>query len=257
MDIPFIRFAFPVFILYLFWSVLLANPWVEETQASNKKLEQMQELVARGKELIAAGRLEEALDPSLQLHKAYPENQIYIKQLADIYDSLGRFTEAAPMWEHYLEYSPTPIEGCPQIALAYRNLGQRAEEAKAFERCWHIEANSDTILFYAHSLEMQGQYGRALELYRDGFSRAPDYADMAVGLARIQMRVGQIAEARTGIAKVLEKAPDNVDGLLVAGMVFARTGERAAAIRYLEKARTLAPDYKELGEVLASVRRGG
>jgi hypothetical protein len=34
MDIPFVRFALPVAVLYLFYWALILNPWVDESAAS-------------------------------------------------------------------------------------------------------------------------------------------------------------------------------------------------------------------------------
>ena len=45
MDIPFIRFALPLLILYLFWNTFIVNPWVGEP---------IEDLVANPMEWIAA-----------------------------------------------------------------------------------------------------------------------------------------------------------------------------------------------------------
>src|SRR4029077_21214130 len=108
-------------------------------------------------------------------------------------------------WEQYLQYSPTAIDGCPQVAFDYQKQNKPEEAFKAFERCWMIEADADTIFFYAHALETDGQFEKALKLYLDGIKRAPNYPDIQIGLARVQSRLGQAAAARPLIDTVLQK----------------------------------------------------
>jgi tetratricopeptide (TPR) repeat protein len=262
LDIPFIRFAFPVLILYAFWWILVANPWVDDTAGDDTtspnalSTAATRELLEESRALIQSNRLEEALVPLKKLHAAYPEDQIYSQQMAETYERLSMFREAAESWENYLEYSPTPIEACPQIAFAYQKQGKRREALKAFERCWSIdEQNVDSIVSYAHALEMEGQFGRAKELYQKGVRLAPHYPDLAVGLARVQARMGEAAAARPRIDAVLREHPDDADALLAAGLVYWKLGEIPTAIRYLERGRRIAPAYRDIGTILAQVRR--
>jgi tetratricopeptide (TPR) repeat protein len=259
-DIPFIRFAFPLLILYLFWWGFVENPWVEEESTGNPdalSIAQVQQLAKESNALVAAQKPEQALVPLLRLYRAYPESPIYIKQIAEIYETLNRYEDSAAMWEHFLQYSPRPTEGCPNIGLAYKNAGKPREVFKAFERCWELDKqNPDSIYFYAHELEMSGQLQAAYDLYKQGVELTSEYADIRIGLARVEIRLGHINEARARLRKVLENQPTNVDALLAAGLASAATGETPAAIQYLEKAQRLSPGYTEVGQVLARVRQG-
>ena len=259
MDIPFIRFAFPLAVLYIFYSALWLNPWVEEADedASNPNalsVRHSQELLWESKQLLLAGKLKESLMPTLRLYRAFPENHIYIQQLAQTYDTLGQFKESAPLWDRYLQTSPTPIEGCPMVGLAHENLGQAAEAKQAFERCWKIEPTSDMIFFYGHAVERDGDYTRAAELYEQGLKRAPDYPDLQIGLARAQLQLGKLPASRQRIEAVLARRPDNADALLVAALVHWRMGELGAARENLEHAHRVSPGYKEAEVMLAELR---
>jgi tetratricopeptide (TPR) repeat protein len=263
VDIPFIRFAFPLLILYLFWNTFIVNPWVEEpvTETSSNpnyiSPNAARALLEQSRAMIVQQRYEEALGPLNRLHKAYPEDHIYIQQLAENYDRLGLYKEGGEMWEQYLQNSPTPIEGCPQIAFDYQKQNKRAEAFKAFERCWMIEANADMIFYYAHVLEIDGQFAKALKLYQDGFKRAPDYPDIEIGLARVQARLGENAAAKPEIDAVLQKRPDDVDALLVAGMVYSGLGDARTALQHLRHAQKLSPQDNDVRLVLARVSRQG
>ena len=68
--------------------------------------------------------------------------------------------------------------------------------------------------------------------------------------------MGQFQQAKTAALAVLEKAPDNTDALLVAGLACLRNGERAEAREYLERGVRLAPESAELADALAQAAAG-
>jgi tetratricopeptide (TPR) repeat protein len=263
MDIPFVRFAFPVAVLYLFYWALILNPWVDESagasgaarSANGLTVEATRELVDQKKKLLLEKKYDQALPAMLRLHQAFPENHIYIGDLANVYQALGRYGDEAQMWEKYLQYAPLPGEGCPQIAIAYQKQLRPMEAEKAFERCYIIDPDSDNILFYAHALEMKGDYRKAQALYEQGVKRSPNYADMNLGLARVQMFQGQLGAARLRVLAVLKRSPDYVDALLVAGMVCTREGNLAEARKYLQRGIKLSPSYRDLQLAMGRLAR--
>jgi len=200
------------------------------------------------------GNWTKALPLTLKLHEAYPESHIYIGQLADIYDHLGRFREEAEMWEAFLERAPRPIEGCPQIGQSYEKQGLPKQAMKAFERCLAIEpTDPDQVFYLARSVEKDGQIDRAAALYARGVELSPNYSDLAVGLARVRMRQGKVEEARRLLVHVLEQSPKNPDALLVLGLACERLGQRQEAKNYLERGVAVAGDYVDMHLALASL----
>jgi tetratricopeptide (TPR) repeat protein len=256
MDIPFVRFAFPVVVLYLFYWALFLNPVMDMGATSGLSTDEAREIMERIRLRLLEKNFEQALPETLRIHKAFPENHIYIDQLATIYGAMGRFEDEAAMWEKYLLYAPMPGDACPQVAIAYKKQNKDREALNAYERCYTMEPNSDNILYYAEALERIGNRTKALTLYELGVKRSPHYADMIVGLARVEMFMDRIVDARKRVLEVLKTSPDNVDALLVAGMVCTRTGEYEAAQRYLQHGLQLSPDYQDLRIALARVAHG-
>jgi tetratricopeptide (TPR) repeat protein len=191
----------------------------------------------------------------LRLQQAFPENHIYIQELANIYQALGRYGDEAQMWERFLQYAPLPGEGCPQIGIAYQKQSRTPDAEKAFERCHTIEPNSDNILFYAHAIEMNGDYRKAAALYEQGVKRSPDYSDMSLGLARVQMFQEQLGPAKKRVLAVLKRSPDYVDALLLAGMICTRQRELVEARKYLQHGFKLSPSYRDLQLALGQLAR--
>jgi tetratricopeptide (TPR) repeat protein len=130
----------------------------------------------------------------------------------------------------------------------------RKEAFHAFERCLAIdEQNSDSLFFFGHALETEGQTERAAALYRRGLKTSPLYPDLILGLARIQVQRGELDAARRAVQGVLQRSPDNVDALLVAGIIAWRSGETAQAKRYLDRGRLLSPRYQDFRVILDRV----
>ena len=260
MDIPFVRFSFPLLILYLIYRAISVEPYIpevaeEETNATLTAKE-TRRLLAEARELQIKDRFQEALVPLSRVYQMAPENHIYIQQLAETYHRLGNYKQESEMWEKFLTHAPLPIEGCPQIGQAYLAQGLRKEATRAFERCLAIdEQNSDSLFFLGHALETEGQTARAAELYRRGLKTSPKYPDLILGLARIQVRQGELADANRAVQGVLQRMPDSVDALLVAGMVAWRSGDTKKAKHYLERGISLSPGYGDFRVFLNRVLR--
>jgi protein O-GlcNAc transferase len=224
--------------------------------ASGKSLdpEKSRELQEESAVLRRFGKWKRALKPTLKLHEAYPESHIYIGQLADIYDHLGRYREEAAMWEDFLQRAPRPIEGCPQIGDAYEKEGAAKLAIQAFEKCLALDPNSpDQVFYLGRAYERNGEIDRAAETYERGLAISPAYADLGVGLARMRLRQGQAEEAEALAGKVLAQSPKNPDALLVMGLACLRRGRRDEAKQYLERGVQVADGYADLHLALANL----
>jgi tetratricopeptide (TPR) repeat protein len=258
MDIPAIRFLLPSFVLFAFYWNFVSNPFLDENpdQDSDAAIEVMRfEKLARStQDLLAQHRYTEALAPSLELHKVFPENAVYIEQLAHIYQNQGNFEAEAAMWEKYLTYAPLPADGCPQIGVAYLKQDKESEAYGAFQRCVSLEAKSDSLLYLALVLERRGKSKEADELYGKALLRAPDYTDVLIGKARCEARLGHAGAARTRMLDVLGRQPDNADALLAMGMACMRLNKRAEARKSLLHGQEIRPSDRDFASLLGRLK---
>jgi tetratricopeptide (TPR) repeat protein len=200
------------------------------------------------------GRWRSALEPTLRLHTASPESHTYLSQLAEIYHHLGRYGDEAAMWEEFLVHAALPIEGCPQIGQAYEKQGSPKQAIRAFEKCLALDPkNPDSILYLGLVLEHNGETARAAALYESGIVLSPGYGDLRTGLARTRLRQGRAEDARKLACGVLDKAPTDVDALLVAGLACQRLGDRGKAREYLERGVHLADAYADFHVALGNM----
>ena len=255
LDIPFLRFAVPCTILYIFFYMLVINPLVEEDERHGGLTpEDVRVLRWKGAEMLESKHYPEAEEAYLKLHKEFADNSFYASELAKIRHLEKRYDEEAVLWEDYMQHAPVPVEGCPQIGQAYRLAGDSEKALDALKRCWEYEpTNSDMILFYALELEHQGQKRQARDLYAKGHEVSPRYSDITVGLARTEAAAGKIGNARKLILEALERSPDNPDALLAAGIILSRSGDRAGARKALQHGLEVSPDYDEMRDALVSI----
>jgi len=215
-------------------------------------------LVADARAKLRTGRPAQALPLLEDLHRRVPTNHVYAAYLADAYQALSRPTDEARAWDDYVESAPLPQEACPAWPRAWERAGDTARSLAAFQRCRDLEPDDpDGILFLALALERR-QPDRARALYVEGLRLSPRYDDLAIGLARLDLRAGQLAQARQRAEGVLGHAPDTVDALLVAGMAALREGDLVAAQDRLSRGIALAPRYLDfhLGLGAVAERRG-
>ncbi|MCX6620358.1 MAG: tetratricopeptide repeat protein [Acidobacteria bacterium] len=200
------------------------SPEVAGNPAATADLERAR--AEKVKELISQHRYAEALKPCMQLREDYPENHIYVEQLAIIYENLPDLPKAAAMWERYIDQSPTPSDGCPRLTRVYMRLGQFEKSIDAARRCTELEPqNPDLIFELAHAHEISQHLDEAERLYREGAALAPDNDDFRIGQGRLRLRQGKPAEAQTAAEAVLRRAPRNSDALLLLGLACWRQGE--------------------------------
>jgi cytochrome c-type biogenesis protein CcmH/NrfF len=102
-------------------------------------------------------------------------------------------------------------------------------------------------LTLARSLEEQGRYDAAAEVYRTALSQHPT-DDVRLRLAFTLIRSGQAGEAERLANQVLAGRPDAPDALLILGLAQREAGSTAATTT-LRRFLTLAPEHPAALEV--------
>src|SRR5688572_25027722 len=209
MNSHIVRISLPLLVLCLFYGAIFYVPSASQVgDLGFLSPQETREILDLSRRMLRENRHQDALALTEKLHKAYPQNHIYLEQLANLYHSLERYKEEAQTWEAYMKFSPTPIEVCPQIGQAYRSQGSIKETLEACQRCFAMdEKNVDSIFFLALAYERSQQLDKARELYERGIQLYAPYLDPSIGLARALLRQGNTARAKAIISNVYEQAP--------------------------------------------------
>jgi tetratricopeptide (TPR) repeat protein len=74
---------------------------------------------------------------------------------------------------------------------------------------------------------------------------------LQVGLARVLLHQDRLDQAKQLALEALQKSPQNVDVLLVVGLVYLREGDLNKAREYLEKGASISDGYLDFHLALA------
>jgi tetratricopeptide (TPR) repeat protein len=255
-----LRIGAPALVLGLYGLVLFVAPHLARPRGAEAvsrpilSAEQSRDLSDLCETLLVQRKYSQALEPSLKLYQAYPENHVHSQRLATIYNGLGRYNLEAQFWERFRENAPRPVDACPNIGRAYENQDKVKEAIAAYDWCLGFEpTNADFIFYLARAVERDSQLDRAAEIYQKGLTVVPANTDLRIGLTRTLVHKGELARARALIAPLVKEAPDNTDAMLAFGLLCMREGDLVKAREYFERGVALSRNYTDLHILLGQL----
>ena len=204
---PAIRLAFAVALLALYYQTLLgtttpvAAPPVTADEATLADIDTSQ--VA-----FSSGRYAEALAPTERLTQTLPGQAMYFDRLARILRELGRPRDEARAWEEVFRTSPTPVDACPMLGVAYDRIPDPAGALGAYERCVGVEPQDpDLLLLLGRAYSAAERRDEARKVLEQALAIAPDYPDLHLLLGVRNFADGDLTTARTRFERFLALAP--------------------------------------------------
>ena len=107
---------------------------------------------------------------------------------------------------------------------------------------------------WATLLGWLGQYDASISAWRRAVDLKPDDPDAAIGLSRVQYWKGELPAARAQIAAVLQRAPGNLEALVLCGDTALAAHDFPAARDCYLRARAASPDPRDLDLKLARLQ---
>jgi tetratricopeptide (TPR) repeat protein len=139
----------------------------------------------------------------------------------------------------------------PQDSDAWNNLGMIAGEQEKYDEALEdfrqsARANPNHLLAVQNMMsiyQFQARPADAQKAMEELIAKAPDIADLHLGLAMALVAQGDMGRARQELETAVRLCPDNVDAINNLGAVLLRTGHAQDALREFERCRQLAPDF--------------
>jgi tetratricopeptide (TPR) repeat protein len=206
---PLVRLASALVLLVLYHRTLLGTAAPAAAPVADSKTLRD---IETSQTAFSVGRYADALEPTERLTTQLPGQAIYFERLARIQHELGRPGEEARAWEGVFRASPTPVDACPMLAVAYERIPDRTQALRAYERCAEV---------------------------------APDNADLLLTLGRAYSEAGRSDEARRVLEQALAVAPQYPDIYLVLGVRNFADGDRQTARAQFERFLALAPERRD------------
>ena len=199
---------------------------------------------------IAQGLLE--IGPALQ---RFPEGANLHARRGSLLEKSGRAEEALKAYGRAVELRPELGEGHLGLARIHlaRDRKDRAREVLQ-EAAGKIPAAPGLQMRFAGFCEKEGLDDQAIDFYRKALNGDPGLPDAYLGLARIQMNLGEIDEALGTANQGLQVAPRSVELHQFQGDLLRQSHRIPEMRRAVENAATTFPGNVEVLARLARVR---
>ncbi len=195
--------------------------------------------VAVGKELAAAGRLEEALKLLDQAHRADPKHVGVIKLLADLMHKAGNTDGAKELYQALLKQTPDEPEALAAMGEIALDEGDRINAGELFHQAGSSDQSCDRVALLG---------GRIAAANQD-FDTALDYLAPVLDALTADDENHPVVAA---LEELAEKAPDHLPSLRRLEKLFTSFGNKprlVTALTRLADALEREEDYSAAIEV--------
>ena len=173
-----------------------------------------QKMFRRGNTYSNLERHEEAIEEYRKAISADPNFSDAIRNLANTYYFLERYSEAKPLPARYIELQTATTAG---LIAAVQTLGQleRNDENFAIAIEYDVRAieldpdNDSQVHIMANSYNNKGYADLAIRIYEAGIAAMPENAFFNRSLGRILEQEGRLEEALAAYRGAAEKDPDS------------------------------------------------
>jgi tetratricopeptide (TPR) repeat protein len=198
--------------------------------------------LADGRTLDAITAVQKALDLG-------PNDWRWPVRLGNIYFHSGKLEEAAAEFQKGVDLDPENTFAYYDLGLARMQLGRFDEARKNFEKVLSIQPDPDAYTALGSLLELQGNYGQAVNMDQKAIAlRAGDF-QMWGNLGSAYLWGGQHDKAMQAYRKAIElaeaqrtKSPEDTGLLVQLGDYYASSSQPGPSEVLLRKALALAPD---------------
>ena len=208
-------------------------------------------------------QLQEAKQEILQAVELEPSNVEFLWQLAEVCLGLNQPQEAIEYLER-IENSDTPfLEVYRLLGEAYRRLNEPVRAQEYLDRFQAMRASQQDATAFSEEIEsvmaraeeklQQDQVDEALGLFQEVLEKAPDSWLAHSYLAKIYLSSGYPRFAYEHLSRMVELAPESVEGNYLLGQYWYQQRDFPQARIYAEKAKAQYPGSGVLRNLLGNI----
>ncbi len=199
----------------------------------------------RGEIQLALGRVQEAAGSYFTVTTAEPDNTFAQYNLALCLHRLGRWMEAAQVFQKVLDTDSHRDDARLGLGACLLHLN-RAEAALAnFDNCWSDAARLRVLFGQAVALQLLRRFNEAEATYERLLSSEPNSEESLSNLIALSIDSGDLEAARRYAVRLLEISPHSLVALQCLAALALERREYEAAVRYCGKIVERAPDCME------------
>jgi len=212
--------------------------------------------LALGQILLESGRSEEALEHIRRGTELDPRNTSALFLLAEALERTGDQAHAAQILEKLTESEGHEALAYYYLARLRLRSGDLKEAADSLAAAVRLNPSFiKAIGELGEQMQSAGQADHAIGLYRYYLAKDPGNLPVREFLSKIYLLEGRYDEARTELDAVLRKDENNLSAQLLLGLVEARTGNSAEALKIFKRVRQTSGSTFEILMQIGSLQR--
>ena len=186
------------------------------------------------------------------LEKAHPEAGKFPREIGRVQMAAGRYAEAAETYRALLAKDPADRETLRALYDASYERGDYGQAVEALEPLARLEPKScEPLLLLARSYHRLARFPEARQRAARCLQLEPGHSGAHFLIGWTWLGEGDLQKAKAEFAEALTGDPDSVEALYWSATVERRLGSRPGAVRLLEKAISVDPDYESARYELA------
>jgi len=225
-----------------YWRGELSSSITAYQHALDLELNQAELYIDLGRLLIFQGDPGRGLLMVREAVRRQPENARAWAVMGMAYDWLGLPDEAIRICQKAITFDPTLPEAYAYLAEAHVDAGNWFDANLAIEEAMQLDENNvDVLRNYAYVLEVQGNYTRAIEVYRRALDVHPHLAHIYIAIGRNARALGNYSTAIDSYKEAIEADPGSAAALDQLGWTYLLQGDYDRAQENLERAIEVDP----------------
>ena len=200
--------------------------------------------IKRGKQLIEAGRYEEARSVYQQICARRKNDADLWFTLGAINGMLNRHADAVACGSRAVELAPNHAMACYNLGIALRNTGQAEKAAAVLRRALQLNpANQDAASNLGHVLIELHRYDDAEAVFRGVLDAQPDNTEFYAVYGSAMQTIGRYEAAVKAYRKALDMRFSDAGGIYEnMGAALCMQGKYQESIETFDAALKLEPD---------------
>lgn len=232
-----------------------ADPWTDEMLAYRRGFAAaLKEATA----LATAARYPEAIALLESLRADHPDDRELRTYLGGVYATAGRFADAKRLLDQVLAAAPDDFDALMHMATAYLLTDDYLEADRfAVRALAQRPADADATRLRGVAAWRSKRLDDAERLLAAAAAANPKDAKALAWIGSIRLERGQAAPALEAFRQALARDPLLGDALVDGAAAAAAAGARDEGLRWLARAKRVAPSHPKLADVERRLAVGG
>jgi tetratricopeptide (TPR) repeat protein len=179
-----------------------------------------------------------------------PKNVDYLRRRVILANWLGDYDQVEDSYNRLLKIDPND-----QLAhVGLENINAKKNETKAKDNI-NVPSTSEKVSEQGLDAEMNKDWGRALNIYKEALAKNPKRVDLWKRIADIEIHLKHFPNAIDALNKVIKLEPNNTELYLNISQVYATAKQPKEALLAIDQALKIEPnnvDYLRKRVILAN-----